>query len=539
MEPVKTGVWSSCTVNEFVNNSNVSCFINGSIYILSDFSTYGEKAHLRALRIYNTKSGEWSILPYEQWRNIAIIGKTLLFKYRPKKENNQLLYAYSLQQMDKSNFQVRVPDWAVHHEMSIANGKIINVYWSRQKLEVWDDTGLLFRYNQYQISRETNNNIQYVHEKGIIFNFKTKNNFFIVDTIDKTSLESNWEQFAVVTGGEFVESTDVAKKRKLEFSFPKRDSIEIRNKLIFNLNGQQVFDEVKESNFDEVSDEVAISAFVAHSKSIGTLYQMNDLPNILTHEEKNWTAIWSPFYLTVRNSDNYEVLFSSRFGNNSDVIDKVFFEGDTVGVIVYECKRNQVESGFDYCSGPTDYLIDEEFRENYRILYFGLDGSLLKQTELKDTKEYHDHKRMSVQYPRIISVKGGLVAKARPDNSLTFENPITKVLHTFPNSPCLESNNRFLITKDLTCYSLSEGQSKVCSIPKPWSSINLFGSYLAITRPTKEVNIINLETGLVEFEAQTEDVPVKICGFMYKKSEEDFLAVQYDRFIKIWYRAHP
>ncbi len=534
MEPIKTGSWPSCTVSQFVDNSKVACYINGDVYVISNFSQYCENDFLNAVRIYNTKSQQWSIPTFEQWRNIHILGTNLIFKYNPKSDFG--LYAINLQQMAKSNCRKEVPDWAVHHfEKTLSSGKIVSVYWSRQKLEVCDSKGRLFCYDHYQVNRLQHNNANYVHEKGIIVNVYMENDLFIVSTSNKSSLESAWKQFEILTLEERQENNDAAKIEEPEFVPPRKHNREVYSKLFFNVKGEQVFEDAKKFYSEGVSDAAAAALAVAQSKRIGSGHRKEELPNILTNEENNWTAIWNYYHLTVLDNNNNELFHKSMHPAG---IEKVFFEGDMVGVIVYNFKQNQEESGNQYCSGPTVYDVDEEWRENYRILYFRNCDTPVKTVVLSNRKEYYDHmgRKSDIKAPRIISVNGDLIAQAMPNGSLTFENLVTNLLLTYSNSLCKVNNNRFLITKDFTCYNLSEGIEKVCSVPKPWTSVELFGSYLAITRPTNEVNIVNLDTGTVEFEEKTEETPKEICGFKYHKASGGFLAIKYEKFIKVWFQ---
>ena len=283
------------------------------------------------------------------------------------------------------------------------------------------------------------------------------------------------------------------------------------------------------------SDKSIAASLVAISLQIEILYGRTMSLKTVTNDDRGLIAFWDKNNLIVRNSSTGKELFQVN-RDFSERIERVFFEEDKVGMIVYHCTVNQEEL-VHYCSAPSIYKIDQETRDNYRVLYFDGNGALAKEIGLADLREFHDHKRRSVEYPKIVSMNGTLIGREETDESLTFEDFATKSRQSYPDSPSLESNNRFLVTPDFRCFSLKEGQVKECTIPKPWSAVKLFGTYLAVTRPTKEVNVVNLESGKLEFAEQTEDLPKGICGFRYTKAGEAFLAVQYDKYIKIWTRT--
>jgi hypothetical protein len=181
----------------------------------------------------------------------------------------------------------------------------------------------------------------------------------------------------------------------------------------------------------------------------------------------------------------------------------------------------------------------EEWRDNYRILYFRIDGSLEKVVSINDFRQYLDYHipRRTDNPTRIISVNKNLIAKIKADGRLTFEDLVTKKSSSHPDAKWSQHNNKFLVTRDFRVFDLAEGKLKEYPIPQPWTDAKVFGSYLAVTSPTTGVSIVNLENEAIEFSEQSEDVPKNICGFMHNRADDDFLAVQYDRYIKVWHQA--
>ncbi len=524
--------WQSCKIQEFVRNTQVLAFKEGSFYLISNFNKFHEDDHTTALRIYDTKSWNWSIPTIPQWRIYGIAGQMLQFKSEKKEHHHtaNILYACGLDQVP----QVWVPEWAVNHcKIILKNGKELNAFWSRKKAEIRDSNGdVIFQFDKYQVfhqkienNDQENRFVDYVRENGIVDDFEIKDDHLILQTRNKASRLGEWKEYAICVSTEYVREGD---NKDFSELVGKRSSVEESQNVVINLD--EKVDKIR-------SVEKIVDSLVASSTQIDRLYRRRSDLKTLTSETKNWTAFWDTYCAFICDFNTGTELFSFKDRATNDRIDRIFFDGDLIGIIIYTQKLNQVESGFSYCSGPTVYDVDQEFRTDFRVLYFNIEGALCKSVVINDHKEFYDRGGYSPLQDNIIAVNGDVISKYR-DGVLSFENLSVNIKQPHWNVQSLNQNNRFLVTMNFDYFNLWEGQMKVCSIPKPWSEIRLCGSYLAITRPTKEINIVNLENGRVEFEAQSEEAPKKICGFKYCNSQDDFLAVQYETYIQIWHRAH-
>lgn len=269
MDSVNSGVWSSCQINEFVDNSQVACLQNGCIYIISQIVRCSFESRLEPLRVYDLKSQKWFIPTFYQWRILGIIGKLLLFQ-----NNREDIYALGLHQMGQSHSLLEAPEWAIHHiEATLPDGRIVKAFWNRQKVEVRDFNGVVFLYDQYRVTREC---VNCIHESEIVLDFTIAKDRFIVRTIDVTYPKDGK-----------IETIDPV--------FPTRPHVSLNSKkLHFNFKGEQI-EPLSSVATQDVSDKGIVSDLIAKSQRIGSIdrpFGKQLVPNNLTHEKNNWVAFW-------------------------------------------------------------------------------------------------------------------------------------------------------------------------------------------------------------------------------------------------------
>jgi hypothetical protein len=350
-----------------------------------------------------------------------------------------------------------------------------------------------------------------IAEKGIIADFSIESDGYKVVTFDIVAPEATWQEYAIQARDQLEENVRT---------------------LSFDRSGKQVAQREDPYHPVDDSDKAVVEELLAKSQPVEALEGRTISSKIVLHEEKNWIAYWESDHVFVHDSRTGERLFA-RHAN----IEHVFFEGDRIGMIVYNIERHQEESDHDWC-GRTDYKVDDKTLSNFRVLYFSIDGILQNVVELNDPTEKYSHDRAKEEYSKRIGVWGHMLARHEPDNTLSFEDMRTKErVVSHKNFRCLESNGYYLVSTDHKVFSLVTGQEVDPQIPQPWVAAKLSGNFLAVAKATNEVCIVNLKSGEMKFQANTPDVPERIAGFRFKKDEEAFVAVQSRGNIKVWYQA--
>jgi hypothetical protein len=522
--------WKSCHVNEFVNNSEVFSSQNGLIYFISNFSSSGSIHHSRFLRVLNPKSGQWYVSSLEYTKVQTFIEGTLFFIQMNRKHGRPELYRCDY---NDEKLLVKVPEWATHfNKKTLTNGKALEIYSSRKRAEIRYEGEVILYFNEYLLGKIDIKGSCYMQETGIVANIKVINDKIAVSMVDKTAPLAKWHPYGVDESLLTIQKiNNLTEKKTIHGEEVDHNYKEIWEGRVYDCDGNEVEPSKKEREYLEPS----IPYYVIADEYPEFISVATESQSIKTYVKRGWNAVWSGNFLTLSTSSKHEVLFRFKTERN-DQIDNVFFYNDLIIVLTYELDHELVESDFHYCSGPICYSVNIMHRSQYTFHYCDPSGKVLKTHKIHDFKQdFNGHS--SDPHTKFIAASLNSYAKINPDASLTIHNFDSNDVITYQRLNIKKHNDNYLVRKDDKIISLISGIEVVCSVPKPWTCISLCGPYLAIANPER-TSVVNLQNDRLEFIQDHLDIPKSIAGFSFKDSPQDFLAVEYEKYMKIWHKQN-
>lgn len=528
-------VWKHCEIREYVNHTKVLAIYDQKLFVNT----------LDRLRVCDLTSGEWSICRHNK-QIYAIANGVFLFAH--SLHNESMVKAFPLNHTDFSNELVKVPEWVMRLQYcQLSDGTRLVVFLSRQKVEVRDATGQLrFQYSNHNVEEITHNDSKFVKETGIISSFDVyKDKYkevenpdrFVVGIVDKLCYKHRWKEFdySIYYRRYYDRRREIVNpdtKKPNDYCFigggsdlkePIGPEIEHWLGLKFNLQGEEI-GTVADHGYGRIYPSSQTDVFESASEQI-----LND--SEMHHQQYGpWQSFWANTHLVLYHTKSQKKVIDQGYREieKRGYIQEVFFSGEELVILRYDRTLDQNESGFSYCSGPTVYDRDIEYRHHYRLEFLGFDGTV-KATIPLDLKQEIDHLGYNSPIPKMIAANRHRVVFKTPEGTFEVEELSPKKRMTLSNVITL--NDKYVISRG-AIFNLLSGEQKII----PWhSEVALSGDFLA-TFKDKKVTVVNLANN-AQVDITCHSTPKRFVSFQYTDQPDDFIALQCEKCIEVWHRT--